>query len=141
LMVRDGAALVENTDIVVEPVWLVELEPLYHGPVDSVTVVRVDSLVSRACFVPGAREVWFCHGPGRMLFLGVRWSTAVTGSGDETSGVAAGRSTEGLLNYISTWHPHTYVAACCATGPNTYLDSLWAELAGVKGAVDVEGNS
>jgi hypothetical protein len=99
LIVCGGAAFVENTDIVVveETEWLVELEPLYQELVDSVTVVRVDSLVNRACLVPGAREVWFCHGIGRVLFLGVLWSMAVTGSGDETLGVAALCSTEGLL--------------------------------------------
>jgi hypothetical protein len=105
LRVCGGAALVENTDIVAELGWLVELEPLYHGPVDSVTVVRFESLVKRACFVPvagAAREVWLCHGTGRVVFLGVLWSMAVTGSGDETSGVAAGRWSEGLVNSIST---------------------------------------
>ena len=99
LIVCGGAAFDENTDIVVaeEAEWLVELEPLYQELVDSVTVVRVDSLVNRACLVPGAREVWFCHGIGRVVFLGVVWSMAVTGSGDETLGVAALCSTEGLL--------------------------------------------
>ena len=59
LIVCGGAAFVEKTDIVVveERERLVELEPLYQGLVDSVTVVRVDSLVSRACLVCGAREV------------------------------------------------------------------------------------
>jgi hypothetical protein len=46
-----GAGFVEKTDMVAEAGWLVELEPLYHGPVDSVAgVVVVDSLPKRACF-------------------------------------------------------------------------------------------
>ena len=52
-----GAGFVENTDMVADPERLVELEPLYHEPDDSVTVVRFDSLVSRACFGTGASEV------------------------------------------------------------------------------------
>jgi hypothetical protein len=45
------------------------------------------------------------------------------------------------VNYISTLHPHAYSARRCTAGPKTYIDCLLAELAGVKGAVDVEGNS
>lgn len=108
LIVCGGGGLGENKDIVVVLVWLLELDELSQGPVDSVTVVRVESLVNRACFDTGASEFGLCHGAAdSLVFLVVLRSTAVTGSpsglefGDETSGVAAWRSAEGLLNSIS----------------------------------------
>lgn len=101
LMVCGGVGLVEKTDIVAELGWLVELEPLYQVPVDSVTVVRAESLVKRACFATGASEEGFCHGAaGTLVVLGVLWSMAVTGSGVETSSVTAWRSAEGLLRTL-----------------------------------------
>jgi hypothetical protein len=40
---------------------VVELESLYHGPVDSDAVVTADSLANRACFADeyGSTSVWF----------------------------------------------------------------------------------
>jgi hypothetical protein len=100
-IVCGGVGLVENTDIVAELGWLVELEPLYQVPVDSVTVVRVESLVNRACFTTGASDEGFCHGAaGTLVVLGVLWSMAVTGSGVETSSVTAWRSADGLLRTL-----------------------------------------
>ena len=45
-----GEGLVENTDIVAEGGTLVELESVYHGPVDSEADVRAESLVNLASF-------------------------------------------------------------------------------------------
>lgn len=44
----------EKIDIAEEPARLVELESLYHGPVDSLAEVKAESLGNLACFVSGA---------------------------------------------------------------------------------------
>lgn len=65
-----GAGLVEKMDIVAELRPVEEFESLYHGPVDSDTVVRADSLANLACFVGEGPWECLCDGTARFGLLG-----------------------------------------------------------------------
>jgi hypothetical protein len=99
--------LFENTDIVAEGGTLVELESLYHGPVDSDADVRAESLVNLANFArenPAERvSERVCDGTVRLGLLGLfAWVGVVTRSDDVRSDVTASGTFEGLRETLAS---------------------------------------